>query len=459
MALTWRALALAGIGIIPVLLWPAPGTVLAWAAVILVVVLVDLALAAAPVNCELQRTVPPSVRFGQETQSVLTVRNLSTRTARFTIRDAWPPSVVPEATEASERTVASAAAVTAHSARHSATVRPGDGARFTTVLLPRRRGDRHAGPVTVRSWGPLRIAARQRSYPVAARLRVLPEFSSRKHLPSRLAQLRELDGRASVQIRGHGTEFDSLREYVMGDDVRSIDWRATARRGDVVVRTWRPERDRRVLILLDTSRTSAARTGDAPRLDTGIESALLLAALADRAGDRVQVLAFDRQVRARMLGATGPRLLPAVAEALSTLEPRLTEMDWPGAVDQVLRQVSQRALVVLLTSLDPAPVTSGLMPVIAHLTSRHHVVVASVDDPEVDGLRVGGVGGAQHDAASGYEAASPYDHAAAERLHLQRAACAADLQRLGATVITALPDALPPALADTYIALKAAGKL
>ena len=95
-------------------------------------------------------------------------------------------------------------------------------------------------------------------------IRILPPFLSRKHLPSRLAKLRELEGMTPVLIRGQGTEFDSLREYVVGDDVRSIDWRATARRADVVVRTWRPERDRRVVIVLDTGRTSAGRVGVDP---------------------------------------------------------------------------------------------------------------------------------------------------------------------------------------------------
>ena len=80
-------------------------------------------------------------------------------------------------------------------------------------------------------------------------------------------------------MRGQGTEFDSLREYVLGDDVRSIDWRATARRSDVVVRTWRPERDRQVVLVLDTGRTSAGRVGGAPRLESALDAALLLAAL------------------------------------------------------------------------------------------------------------------------------------------------------------------------------------
>src|SRR5699024_10930401 len=97
-------------------------------------------------------------------------------------------------------------------------------------------------------------------------LRVLPEFKSRQHLPSRLAKLRDLDGQTSLLVRGEGTEFDSLREYVDGDDVRSLDWRASARRQELVVRTWRPERDRRVLIVLDPSRLAAARPASQTRL-------------------------------------------------------------------------------------------------------------------------------------------------------------------------------------------------
>ena len=115
-------------------------------------------------------------------------------------------------------------------------------------------------------------------------MRVLPRFSSRKHLPSRLARLRELDGRTSVMIRGQGTEFDSLREYVRGDDVRSIDWRASARRADVVVRTWRPERDRRVMIVLDTGRTSAVRVLDEE--ERVVELARMLAGHEDSAAAR-----------------------------------------------------------------------------------------------------------------------------------------------------------------------------
>jgi uncharacterized protein (DUF58 family) len=430
MVLTWRAVVLAAAGVVPVLIVPVAGTVVLWALLVVGLCLLDAGRAASPRQVAVSRALPPSVRLTEQTRSVLTLGNRSPRRLRALVRDAWQPSA--------------GAAVN----RHAVDLPPGESRRVVTVLVPTRRGDRLADAVTIRSFGPLGLAARQASVPVPGRLRVLPEFASRRHLPSRLARLREMDGRAAVQVRGQGTEFDSLREYVIGDDVRSIDWRATARRSEVVVRTWRPERDRRVLLVLDTSRTSAARVEDAPRLDAHIEAALLLAALASRAGDRVELVAFDRRVRARVAGANGPRLMPALADALAPLEPALVETDWPGVVEVVRSRLTQRSLVVLLSALEPATVESGLLGVIGRLTEDHTVVLASVRDPEVDALRTGRSG-----------AHEVFDAAAAERGELERAAVGVRLRQRGAEIVDALPDDLAPRLADAYLALKAAGRL
>lgn len=430
MALTWRAVALAALGVVAVLVVPSYGTVLLWALVVVALCVLDVMLAASPRQVAVERRVPGSVRLTGRATSQLVVTNLTGRRLRAVVRDAWAPSAGAQAN------------------RHAVDLPPGESARLTTVLVPTRRGDRLADRVTIRSAGPLGLAARQVSLVVPGRLRVLPEFASRRHLPSRLARLREMDGRSAVQVRGEGTEFDSLREYVIGDDVRSIDWRASARRADMVVRTWRPERDRRVLLVLDTSRTSAARVGDEPRLDASIEAALLLSALAGRAGDRVELFAYDRGVRARVAGAAGPRLMPALADALAPIEPALLETDWPGLVGSVHQRLSQRALVVLLTTLDPAAVETGLLPVVGQLTAKHQVVVASVADPEVAALR---------EARDGV--AEVYDAAAAARVELERTAVRTVLSQKGVEVVEGLPEELAPRLADTYLALKAAGRL
>jgi uncharacterized protein (DUF58 family) len=277
---------------------------------------------------------------------------------------------------------------------------------------------------------------------------VLPPFLSRKHLPEKLSRLRALDGQHRSLLRGQGSEFDSLREYVIGDDVRSIDWRSTAKRSDVVVRTWRPERDRRIVVVLDTGRTSAGRVAGVPRLDAAMDAALLLAALASRAGDRVDLLAVDRLVRARVVGASRTDVLPMMTDAMAVLEPELAESDGGLMASTLLATARQRCLVVLLTDLNGAALELGLMPRIDLLASRYRLLVAATADP-----RIAELSSARGDAAAVYHAA------AAERARAERARVAALLTRRGVDVVDAPPGGLAPALADAYLTLKAAGRL
>ncbi|GAA2030082.1 DUF58 domain-containing protein [Pseudokineococcus marinus] len=430
MHVTGRLVLLVALGAVPVGLLPGWAPPVTWAALVLLAVGVDLALAASPRRLGLERQVPAGVRLGEPAESALLVTNPGPRRLRGVVRDAWGPSAGPSGD------------------RHRVDVPAGERRRLVTPLLPTRRGDREGDRVTVRAVGPLGLAARQRSREVPASLRVLPHFRSRRHLPSRLARLRDLEGRSAVQVRGQGTEFDSLRDYVEGDDVRSIDWRATARRQELVVRTWRPERDRRVLLVLDTSRTGAGRVGDAPRLDAAMDAALLLAALASRAGDRVDLVAADRRVRARVERTTGAALLPALVQAMAPLEARLVEADWTLVARTVRTALTRRALVVLLTPLEPAAVEEGLLPVLGQLTSRHQVVVASVTDPRVEEMR---------DRRD--DAVEVYDAAAAERVLLETDRLVERLGRAGVHVVRGTPEELPPRLADAYLALKAAGRL
>jgi uncharacterized protein (DUF58 family) len=430
MVLTGRTALLAGLGAIVLLLVPSWAALAAVEGVLAVGVAADIALAGNVRRVGLHRSGDTNVRLGETAEVTLILENLGGRPVRALVRDAWPPS----------------AAATPRAVR--LTVPPGERRRVAMRLTPTRRGDRTAVTVTTRSYGPLGLAARQLSRPAPWTLRALPAFPSRRHLPGKLARLRELTGQHVALIRGQGTEFDSLREYVDGDDVRSIDWRASARRADVVVRTWRPERDRRILLVLDTGRTAAGRVGDIPRLDCSMDAALLLAALASRAGDRVDMLAYDRQVRARVEGAARTEVLPAMVQAMAPLEPGLIESDAAGMVSTIMARVRQRCLVVLLTELNTAAIEEGLLPLLPQLTARHLVMLAAVADPRVTEM-----------AAERGDTTAVYEAAAAERATAERRRLTAELRRYGVEVVDAPPDDIAPALADAYLALKAAGRL
>lgn len=400
MILTGRTGLLALICVLPIALspWPARAFVMLLVA-LAVAVTVDTLLAASTRKLRFTRSPYTSARLGQPVDASLLLCNGGRRRFRGQVRDAWPPSA------------------RAQPHTHDVDVAAGQRQQVHTALRPVRRGDQRAAIVTARSIGPLGLAGRQSSQSVPGLVRVLPPFLSRKHLPSRLAKLREIDGLLPTLIRGQGTEFDSLREYVVGDDVRSIDWRASARRADVMVRTWRPERDRRVVIVLDT-------------------------------GDHVDFLAHDRISRAGVFGASRSELLAQLVDAMAPLRPALIESDWHAMIATILRRTRRRSLVVLLTDLNATALDEGLLPVLPQLSARHHVLVAAVADPRVDQL-----------AAGRSDAAAVYDAAAAERARNDRRAIASQLRRGGVDVIDAPPAEIAPGLADRYLAMKATGRL
>jgi len=456
-ALSGRAAAVALACVLVVLAVRSTATVLVIDGLLLAAIVVDLLLAVPVSALRLARDGDSRIRLGETATVTISLANTSARTLRAQVRDAWPPSA------------------RAQPARSPVRVPGGDARSITVTVRPARHGDCVADRVTVRSFGPLGLAARQRGHRLPWTVRALPPFHSRRHLPGKLAQLRELDGQHRAVRPGQGSEFDSLRSYVTGDDVRSIDWRSTARRREVLVRTWRPERDRRIVFVLDTGRTAAGRvaagqlatgqvttgqvttgqvtTGQAagesaagyPRLDAFMDAVQLLTALASQAGDRIDLIAADSAIRGRVLAPPRTTALAVVTEALASLQASLTETDWRLAVAAVLTLARRRCLVVLLTDLN---FSVDLLPALRALTARHELLVGAVADPRLEELATG-----RGDAASVYAAA------AAARAIGQRSSVSAQLVRLGATVVDAPPGRLPAALADAYLTLKARGRL
>ncbi|MEU2036331.1 DUF58 domain-containing protein [Nocardia amamiensis] len=393
-------------------------------------VLIDLAAVGRGRDLTLSRQALTTVRLGRSTEVELVAVNTGPRVLRGIVWDDWPGSA---------RAVNRA---------HPLDLAPATLVRFRTTLTPTHRGDRVAGPVTVRLLGPLGLAGRQTRHDVPARVRALPAFRAERLLRSKVKRLQHLEGSNVANLRGQGTEFDSFREYVAGDDVRAIDWRATARATDVLVRTWRPERNRHMLMLLDTGRVSAGRVGEGTRLDASIEAALLLGGLAAAAGDSVDLLAFDRKPRAEVRGAGGKGLQLKLMHAMAGITPALVDTDSSGLVRAAVQRARRRSLVVWFTSLDGAAVEENLLPVLPVLAQRHRVLIVSVTDPDV------ATAAARRDKVGDLYAA-----AAAESVLAERALVQESLRRMGIAVVAAPPERLPEALADEYLELKQSGAL
>ena len=192
MAVSGWFVALLALGIVPVVAFGDALALVGWLLLVVAVGAVDLALAGSPRAVTLGRKLPARVRLGDTATSSLTITNRGRRGIRGIVRDAWSPSAGASPTRA------------------RIAIPAGERRAVTTSLTPFRRGDRAAAHVTIRSFGPLGLVARQATISEPSVLRVLPAFSSRKHLPSRLARLRELDGATSMQVRGQGTELSLI---------------------------------------------------------------------------------------------------------------------------------------------------------------------------------------------------------------------------------------------------------
>ncbi|WCO68865.1 DUF58 domain-containing protein [Iamia majanohamensis] len=401
--------------------WWAPDLVL------LAVAALDVALAVAPRSLEVGRDLPDQVALGATARSALVLRNPGGRAVRLAVADELAPSL------------------RADTRRWTTKVPARTEARVDTRIRPGRRGRFAPTRVTLRSVGPLGLAARQATVDVPGELKVVPAFPSRADAELRLARARRLElGVRTVRLPGTGTDFDQLREYTPDDDFRRIDWAATARNPRPVVRTYRAERNQTIVTLLDVGRTTAGRVGDVPRLEHLLDATFALVTVATGLEDRIGVVAYDNEVRASLPPSHRPDQLARVVEATYDLEPALVETDHRAALAHTKARHRRRTTVVIATDLTEATVGQVLVPALPLVLRDSTVVVVAVADPEV---------AAWADAPVADDEAAFLRAAATSALE-ERARLAARLRGLGATVVDAPPGRLSGRLVDTYLDMR-----
>ena len=309
-----------------------------------------------------------------------------------------------------------------------------------------RRG-RHTLPSpAARVRGPLGLAAWYRRGGQSDEVLVYPDLPAAWRLVLAVRQGRFRDpGRLTRGPLGLGTDFESIRDYLPDDDIRQVNWRATARMGRPMSNQYRVEQDRDVVCMLDVGRLMAAPLGDRTRLDATVDAATAVALVADEVGDRAGVIAFDDRVRRRLPPARGGG--DAVVRAIFDVEPTMVDSDYELAFRAV--GSGKRAFVLVLTDLLEEAAAQPLLDAMPVLARRHAVVVAGVTDPDLEQM----VHTPPRAPADVYAAAVALDVLDA------RARVAAQLRRAGADVVEARPDLLPSACVGAYLRAKARAQL
>lgn len=322
--------------------------------------------------------------------------------------------------------------------------------RVSTTIRPSRRGRFQPRRLAVRTVGPWGLATRQHTRDVVDTVDVHPVFRSRKEAELRITRGRILEvGLRSAKALGRGTEFEALREYTQDDDIRRIDWSATARRGRPIVRTYREERNQTVIVMLDTGRLMAGLVEGVPRLDHAMDAAMALSTVATRLGDRAGLVAFSAGIRATVPARSDSGQVRRVTRALFDLEPDLTESAYDEVFSATMAMQRRRGLLVLLTELSSEALAESMVPSLPLLLRHHLVIVGSVRDPAVEDWRTSPPG-----SASG-----AYRAAGAATVARVRSRTGDLLSQMGARVVDAPPATFGAALADAYLEVKASGRL
>jgi uncharacterized protein (DUF58 family) len=366
-------------------------------AAMLTLVLVDGRLAVSPVSLGVERIAPDSFTIGRASECTYRWHNPSGRVARLAVRETRP--------------------------------------RLIGGVLPRRS-------VTV----PARGVWRDTLWTVT----VYPSLpASRLKASVAEAVRRRESGLANLRRPGEGRQFESLREWVPGDDTRHIDWKATARRRKVIARQYEEERRQQVLLVLDAGRLLTADLGGEARMEHVVRAALWLAFAANYHDDNVGVMVFSDGVEHYVMPQRGRRGLRQVLDVLAVVRPKLVEPDYPAAFRYLAVRNRKRALTVFFTDVIDRLASEAMVTHVASLRPRHLPLVVTLRNPELDRAATA------HPTTVG----EAYRRASAEELLMARDEALAGMRRGGAVVLDVHPERASRVVVEQYLELKRRGRL
>ncbi|MGO8672192.1 MAG: DUF58 domain-containing protein [Capsulimonadaceae bacterium] len=316
---------------------------------------------------------------------------------------------------------------------------------FTYHVTPPAKGDFVFGDIFVRYAGFLGLVERLGKVGANRAVKVYPNLleTQKYEMLARRGRLMQVGIRAA-KFRGGGAEFESLRDYVPGDEYKKIDWSATARRGKLITRQYEAERSQNIILLLDTGRTMLQPVQKMAKLDYVVNTALMLAYVAASSDDKVGLMAFDAEVRAFLPPAKSKAQVYRILESLYNLEARLVETDYPEAFRHLATRWRRRSLIVLFSDLVDPDSSAQILDAVPMLEERHRVVCVTVSDPNILA------------AARKMPEATPevYAKAVAMQVLQERKQAINALKRRGVWTIDSPPEDLSADLINHYMDLK-----
>ncbi len=403
-------------------------------AVLVIVAIVDFLLSRTlPEGFVIEREFERRFAIGDSAKITLKVDNATSQKFHLKVKDEYPAEMrLDESREA------------------EFTVEPQGTAEFYYHVTSTRRGRYEFGKTAVRHLSRLGLVWCQAEMGEPRTVKVYPNMRRAREM-----ELKALGARSFLAIqrravrRGEGREFESMRDYVRGDELRHIAWTTTARRGKLTTRQYQIERDQTVVIALDAGRLMTGRIDEETKFDTALHAALALMSAASRAGDNCGLVVFGRKVRKYLPPKRGLEHIDAVLEALHDLEPELIEPSYARAFQFIASNTKKRSFVVILTDLVDKDSSKELINSLKLLRPRHLPLVATIGDRDLNA--------AVSQAPADIKAV--FTQSAAEEIIHQRESALKLVESLGGMALDVTAKTLAPKLLESYLRVKERGLL
>ena len=429
---------LLGLGVVPLSLsWSMPA--LQYAVLIYDGVLILAALADYYTSRNLgeeftiSRSFDKRFAIGDPIRVSLLVDNATGRSIHLQVKDEYPAEIELDETRQADFTVDALAT-----------------AEFYYHVTPHRRGSYEFGKTAVRYLSRLGLVWCQADLGEPQTVKVYPNIRRAREM-----ELKALGARSFLAIqrravrRGEGREFESMRDYVRGDELRHISWTATARRSKLTTRQYQIERDQTIVIALDAGRLMTGRIGDETKFDTAIHASLALMSASARAGDNCGLVVFGRKVRRYLPPKRGPEHIDAVLETLYDVEPELIEPSYARAFQFIASNTKKRSFVVILTDLIDKDSSKELINSLKLLRPRHLPLVVTIGDRDLN----------KTVSQMPKELRDVFTQSAAEEIIHQRESALRLVETLGGLALDVTAQTLAPKLLETYLRVKERGML
>jgi uncharacterized protein (DUF58 family) len=385
----------------------------------------------AEISCS--RSFDKKFAIGDPTTVTLSFENLSLTFLHLWVKDEYPPELILNEPREISFDLASNGT-----------------AEFSYVVTPPRRGRYEFGTTAIRYRSRLGLVWVQSQTGTAQAVKVYPNMRRAKEM-----ELKALGARSFLSIqrravrRGEGREFESMRDYVLGDELRHISWTATARRSKLTTRQYQIERDQTVIIALDAGRLMTGRIGDETKFDTALHASLALMSACARAGDNCGLVVFGRRIRRYLPPRRGVEHIDAVLEALHDVEPELIEPSYARAFQYIASNSKKRSFVVVLTDLVDRDSSRELINSLKLLRPRHLPLVATIGDRDLNAAV----------SETPADIKDVFTQSAAEEIIHQRDAALKLVESLGGLALDVTTQTLAPKLLETYLRVKERGLL